>query len=225
MNKNASSNTIELTSKQRKIITKLLDDLEVVSEYNGYSFKRICDFEKKDPKFIERIFSDFRKSVLQAIRADLHVHPLTPPDVKDVLLNWLHTHQALGNKLLLRKTKRGLEVGVKHPLNKERAELKIAIEELRLCRNFTRDIDNSCNQDNASTLKEILDKIRLNSVYDPDNPPPANKKPRSWSQVHRTLVRRGIIKTSRQFFLRKTRRLSPSLFPRPKEPKDQSKKK
>ena len=187
--------------------------------------KRFVTLRKTDPKFIERIFSDFRKSLLQGYSSRPPCSSSdSPSDVKDLLLNWLHTHQALGNKLLLRKTKRGLEVGVKHPLNKERAELKIAIEELRLSRNLTRDIDNSCNQDNASTLKEILDKIRLNSVYDPDNPPPANKKPRSWSQVHRTLMRRGIIKTSRQFFLRKTRRLSPSLFPRPKEPKDQSKK-
>lgn len=222
MKKNSPENTTELTPRQRKIILKLQDDLDVVRDYNGKTFKEICDFEKKDPQVIEEIFNDFRISLLQSIRADLHVHPLTPPDVKDVLLGWLYTHQALGSKQLLRKAKRGLEVGVKRPLKIEKVELKNAVEYLRL---HKKEVETVMEDNNASTLEEILQKIRLTSIYDPDNLPSQSEKPMFWAQVHSFLMQRGVLdQKALQVFLREARRLSPSLFPRPKEPKDQSKK-
>ena len=123
------------------------------------------------------------KALFKALRADLHNQPFSPIksdrsliltwpnnpslllsflNVKSILLEWIITHRGMGNKNLLRKAKRGLEVGVNRPLRRERAEVKIAIEELRL----GRDIGASDHHDkvsilkeDASTLKEILEKF------------------------------------------------------------------
>lgn len=233
-------------SKKQKIVKNFLECHEMVMDNNDCTFEKIQEYRKTAPDIMNELFDNYQKALFKALRAGLHNHPFSPiksdrsliltwlnnPSlllsllkIKSILLEWIITHRGMGNKNLLRKAKRGLEVGVNRPLKKERAEVKIAIEELRL----GRDIGASDHHDkvsilkeDASTLKEILDKIRSTRIYDPANPPPQSRIPNTWAHVHRVLIQRGTIKTSRQFFLRQTRRLSPSLFPRPKESKDNS---
>jgi hypothetical protein len=226
-----------LSPKKRKIIENFNDILEIAKEYDGYTFEEIERF--KDDPAINEIFSDYQKVLFKAIRADLHNHPIVAISnpsliftwrgtsspliellrVKSILLDWIITHRRLGDKKLLRKVKRGLEVGVNRPLNERKVELKNAVEELRLRKKEVEtppDMD-----DNTSTLGDILQQIRLK--YDPNNPPSQSIEPKFWTEVHRNLVKRGIVKTSRQVFLREIQRISPSLFPRPQKPQDHSK--
>lgn len=218
MKKCSSIKPSGLSPKQRNILTEFMDNLGLVEDYDGYTFEEIERFKKEDPE-INEIFVDYQKALFKAIRADLHTHPLVPTEIKAVLTEWVQTHRGLGDKVILRKAKRGLEVGVSRPLTKAKAELIIAIEEfLFRAKEFEtppKEDDNDVAND-VATIGEILHKIRLTSIYDPDNPPPKSKKPRSWSQIHRSLVQRGTVKMTRQGFLKKIERLSPTLFPKPK---------
>jgi len=229
-------------SKKQKIVNNFLECHEMAMDNDGCTFEKIEEYRKAAPDIMNELFDNYQKALFKALRAELHNHPFSPiksdrsliltwPNnpslllallkVKSILLEWIITHRGMGNKKLLRKAKRGLEVGVKRPFTMEKVELKNAIEELRL-RKKEDETPPDMDDNNASTLGEILQKIRSTRTYDPENPPPQSRIPCTWTHVHRVLVQRGTIKTSRQFFLRKTRRLSPSLFPRPKESKDHS---
>jgi hypothetical protein len=72
---------------------------------------------------------------------------------------------------------RGFEVGVKRPLSKEEAELKIVIEELRL--EIIAESAFEMDDSNGMTLEEIFKEIRSAMVFDPDNPPPIQVVSRS----------------------------------------------
>lgn len=200
-----------LSMKQRKILEELKDNLEIVNDYHGYTFEKIEIF-KKDPD-VNEIFTDYQNILFKSIRANLHNHPLVPTEFKNLLLEWRYTYERLGNKELLRKVIRGFEVGVKRPLTKEDAKLKVAIEELRL----GMDVEPPSEKDdnNVLTLGEILKKVRPTRIFDPDNPPPIQKL-RKWTEVHRILVKREMVNSTRQAFLRKAKRLSPSLFSKKK---------
>lgn len=211
--------TGNLSARERKILEEFKDNFEIIKEYDGYTFEEIKGF-KEDPA-INEIFNDYKKALFKAIRANLHNHPLVPTAVKSVLLEWIYTRRRLGKKKLLRKVKRGLEVGIKCFLTIEQVEFMNAVREMRL---WEKKIETSPDIDvnNASTLEEIFKEIRLTRIYDPDNPPHQSRKPRPWTEIHRKSVNRGIAKTSRQVFLRKIRRLSPGLLPRPKKSQNHS---
>lgn len=209
MKKFSSNKADALTPRYQKILDDYMDNLQVIREYNGFTVEEIERLEEEDQ---DNIFSDYQTALFKAIGANLHNHPLVPTEVKAVLSEWIITHRGLGNKKLLRKAKRGLEVDVKRPLAMEQVKLINAVREQRL-REKKIETPPDMDDNNASTLSEILQIIRLTRIYDPDNPPSQSRKPRPWTEVHRNLVERGIVKTARQVFLRKIQRISPSLFP------------
>ena len=212
MKKHSPQKRIALTPRQRNILQKLEDYLDIINEYNGYAFKEIDNF-RKDPG-INEIFTDYQNVLFKSIRANLHNHPLVTTEIRELLLEWKRTHEKLGKKDFLRKVMRGLEVGVKRPLSKEEAELKVAVEELRL--RIDAEPAFEMDDSNIITFEDILQEIRSHRKFDPDNPPPIQSV-RSWTLVHRILVKRGMVNSTRQVFLRKARRLCPSLFPKDKK--------
>jgi hypothetical protein len=61
------------------------------------------------------------------------------------------------------------------------------------------------------TFDEVCQKVGKGEVYNPQNPP-IEKRPKSWEEVLQILVRRGLIKMSRQTFLRLLERLDPTII-------------
>jgi hypothetical protein len=222
MKKFSSNKTAVLTPRQQKILDDYIDNLQGIRKYDGFTTEEIERFLKEGID-INEIYKDYQKALFKAIRADLHTHPLVPTEVKTILTEWIATYQALGVKKLLRDAKRGLEVGVKRTLSMKQVKLINAARKLRL-QEMEIATPPDMDDDDASTLAEIFKEIQLTRIYDPDNPPSQSKEPVSWTAVYRFLVKRGIVKTERQVFLRKIERLSPGLFPRRKKPKKHSEK-
>jgi hypothetical protein len=141
-----------------------------------------------------------------------HLHPDVPAPVRKILIDWVLTHRGIGNRSLLRRTKTGIEKGVKRPRTLKEVEF---LEELRRLRRKEKEEPENATVGKGNTISEILHSQRR--FFDPERhrPSPNKHQPqkKSWRSVFHILSRRGTIPPmSYRNFLKIIKTLDPLLL-------------
>jgi hypothetical protein len=132
----------------------VLDDLGIAEK------EEFCLILEARDTFIARAL---RTMVKKGPDNEWYLHPEIPHPWRKLFKNWVLTHRALGNRKLLRRTKTGIEKGVKRPMNLNRVPF---LEEVWRLRN--RGEEDSAEEiiGHGKTITEILALHRR--VFDPD---------------------------------------------------------
>ena len=91
-----------MTPRQQRTLDELREAHSTLRRYDGWCLKKI-----EADEFFPAVLEEYDRAVGTAIRAGLMDHPEVSP--------WLTAHRALGQRHLLRKTRKGLETGVERP--------------------------------------------------------------------------------------------------------------
>lgn len=101
--------TPPLSPNEQDIILDIEDSIRSLERYNRLSLEEVERLIGDDYYKVQR--QEHLKELKRAVRAGLIWHPL--------VLDFIYTYKALGNKEMLRAIKRGLEINVKRPIREK----------------------------------------------------------------------------------------------------------